>query len=214
MICRTQFADEIKETYQKKHGGNSAKWSLLTVVASLCAIFSFGFYCMSESMSIIYPLLFAAAFVASFAALVSTIVNADNEFRAFVLSHDEVIMVNCAKAFLDFRSFDSNVISNPFEKEYIRRLKAGKYLAQINSASKYEDYILSPYVMQHHGYFVQKAVKINLGSKYITVYARLRATSYPPDAKIILDPVRRIKIPADFTNIPQLTERLESLMNN
>ena len=214
MICRTQFADEIKEKYQKTHGGNSVKWILLIIVTFLFTVFSFGFYCMIESMSILYPLLFAAALLVSCAGLISTIVNADNEFRAFVLTRDEVIMVNCAKAFLDFRSFDSNVIANPFEREYIRRIKAGKYLAQINSAQKYEEYILSPYVMQHHGYFVQKVVKISLGSKYITVYARLRATSYPPDAKIIFDPVRRIKIPADFTNITQLNERLESLMNN
>lgn len=214
MICRTQFADDIKTAYQKTHGGNAVKWLLIIVITTLFTIFSFGFYCMSESMSIIYPILFSSALLASCICYTNCVVNADNQFKAFILTRDEVIMVNCARAFLDFRSFDSNIINNPFEKEYIKRIKARKYLDQMNTSGKYEEYITSPYVMQHHGYFVQKVVNIRHGRKCITVYARLRATSYPPDAKIIFDPVRRIKIPADFTNIDQLNERLESLMNN
>ena len=210
MICRTPYADDLKARYIKKHSGNITKLTVLMIVLFVVGWFGFGFAMLDETpLSKLIAVAGLGGGALSFIALVYCIVTKDRDFKAFVAASDSIVFIDCAAAFADSKMFGA-AVNWSYRSSVATDIKAVKHIEQINSASKYDDFIQSPQVWQEHGYFVKNVISIHEGKKFVKIKFKRQTCGCDEGSLIDILPMTAV-IPSDYINLDEMLMRLRSL---
>lgn len=210
MISRTPYADELKVHYIKKYSTDKVKFIVLMVVLLIVGWGAFGMNMLGGGIvSWLLAVIGLGGGMLSFIAVVYCIVTKDRDFKAFVMTSDDIIYINCAAAFADSRVCGAMVNWN-YRSAMATDIKAVKNIEKINTASKYDEFIQSPEVWQLHGCFVKDVLSVSEGKKYARIRFKRQTCGCNEGAIVDIMPVT-VKIPTNYTNFDELLMRLRSL---
>ncbi len=211
IICRTSHADELRKLFSKRYFGDKIKLIVLMVVLFVIGVFSWGFAALDGSLAAkALAVVSLFGFIASLFLLIRKMTVKDRDFKAFVATPEGIVFVDCASAFADNRVFGAMYNIN-YRGSTADDIKAERNLDRINTASKYDDFIMSAEVWQMHGYLVKEVLSVSEGKQYVKIRFRRRSFSMPDSSLGDMIPMT-VHIPVDYTNLDELLMKLRSMI--
>ncbi|SEL14060.1 hypothetical protein SAMN02910353_02006 [Ruminococcus sp. YRD2003] len=210
MICRTSYADNLKARYIKKHTEDKVKYIVLMIVLLVIGWIAFGMAMLYGGVgATLIAVLGLGGGALSLAAVVYCIFTKDRDFKAFVATDDDIVFIDCAAAFADSRVFGAMINWN-YRSAMATDIKAVNNISNINTASKYDEFIQSPAVWQMHGCFVKEVLSVTEGRKYVKIRFKRQTCGSAEGSLLDIMPMT-VHIPTDYINLDEMLMRLRSM---